>query len=64
MYIQTIRDVGALAYGLRAIPWMVPGFAIPKYRDRLRELQEQIDRSGPLVVRQRRFWVRAQKGGP
>lgn len=59
--VQHIHDVGALAYGLKAIPWMVPGFTIAKYRDRLRELQAEIDRDGPLVVHQRRFFVRAQK---
>jgi SAM-dependent methyltransferase len=59
--VQHIHDVGALAYGLKAIPWMVPGFTIAKYRERLRELQAEIDREGPLVVRQRRFFVRARK---
>jgi len=48
---------------LKAIPWMVPGFSIDKYRARLREIQAQIDRDGPITVRQRRFWVRAQKPG-
>src|SRR5438552_903878 len=59
--VQVVRDVGALAWGLKAIPWMVPGFSIDKYRARLREIQAQIDRDGPITVRQRRFWARAQK---
>src|SRR2546425_1275411 len=59
--VQVIRDVGALAWGLKAIPWMVPGFSIDKYRARLREIQARIDRDGAITVRQRRFWVRAQK---
>ena len=59
--VQTIRDVGALAWNLKAIPWMVPGFSIERYRGRLRTLQERIDREGPLTIRQRRFWVRARK---
>jgi SAM-dependent methyltransferase len=59
--VQVIRDVGALAWGLNAIPWMVPGFSIDKYRARLREIQARIDRTGPITVRQRRFWARAQK---
>jgi len=59
--VQVVRDVGALAWGLNAIPWMVPGFSIDKYRARLREIQARIDRDGPITVRQRRFWVRAQK---
>lgn len=59
--VQVIRDVGALAWNLRAIPWMVPDFSIDRYRARLREIQDRIDRDGPITVRQRRFWVRAQK---
>ena len=59
--VQTIHDVGALAFGLKAIPWMVPGFSITTHRARLRELQAEIDRNGPLTVRQRRFFVRAQR---
>ncbi|MGH2630063.1 MAG: class I SAM-dependent methyltransferase [Actinomycetota bacterium] len=59
--VQTIRDVGALAWNLKAIPWMVPGFSIAAYRERLRQVQERIEREGPIVVNQRRFWVRARK---
>jgi SAM-dependent methyltransferase len=60
-FVQTIRDVGALAYGLKAISWMVPGFSIATHRRRLREIQELIDADGPIVVRQRRFFARARK---
>ena len=59
--VQIIRDVGALAWNLKAIPWMVPGFSSEKHRARLREIQARIDRDGAITVRQRRFWVRAQK---
>ena len=59
--LQHIHDVGALAYGLRAIAWMVPGFSVATHRARLRELQSEIDRSGPLTVRQRRFFARARR---
>jgi hypothetical protein len=48
-------------YGLKAIPWMVPGFTVDKYRRRLHELQSRIDRDGAITVRQRRYFVRAQK---
>ena len=61
--VQVIRDIGALAWNLKAIPWMVPGFSIATHRHRLRELQERIDREGPITVRQQRYWVRAQKRG-
>jgi hypothetical protein len=59
--VQIIRDAGALAWNLKAISWMVPGFTIPAFRDRLREIQTRIDRDGPLIVKQRRFWTRARK---
>jgi SAM-dependent methyltransferase len=60
-FVQTIRDVGALAYNLKAMPWVVPGFSIPTHRARLREIQARIDRDGPITVRQRRYFVRAQR---
>jgi SAM-dependent methyltransferase len=59
--VQVIRDVGALAWGLRAIPWMVPGYSIERYRDRLRAIQLRLDRDGPITVTQRRFWIEAVK---
>ena len=31
-------DIGAVVYFLRLVPWIVPGFTVPKYRDALREL--------------------------
>jgi SAM-dependent methyltransferase len=62
-FVQHVRDVGALVYGLKAIPWMVPGFSVDTYRDRLHELQSRIDREGSITVRQRRYFVRARKPG-
>jgi SAM-dependent methyltransferase len=59
--VQRIHDVGALAYELKAMPWMVPGFTIDGNRERLRKLQSQIEHDGPLIVRQHRFFVRARK---
>jgi hypothetical protein len=59
--VQVIRDVGALAWNLKAIAWMVRGFSIAGYRDRLRAIQKQIDRDGPITVRQLRFWIEATK---
>jgi SAM-dependent methyltransferase len=61
--IQSFADVAALVWYLRAIPWEVPGFTAQAHRDRLVELQAQIDRDGPLEVRQPRFWLEARKPG-
>lgn len=59
--VQRIKDAGALAWFLKALPWLVPGFSIKTHRAQLREVQVRIDRDGPITVRQRRFWVRARK---
>jgi SAM-dependent methyltransferase len=42
------NDVGALVFVLRAAPWELPGFSVEQYRDRLYELHERIQSSGPL----------------
>jgi SAM-dependent methyltransferase len=53
-------DVGALVYHLKAIPWQVPDFDVDKYEPALRKLDEQIRASGPFVVRNHRFLIRAR----
>ena len=54
-------DIGAVVYFLRKVIWMVPGFTVEQYRDRLRELHEQIDRDGPFVAHTTRFLIEARK---
>ncbi|KUJ68557.1 methyltransferase type 11, partial [Streptomyces albus subsp. albus] len=54
-------DVGAVVYFLRKVIWMVPGFAVERYRDRLRELHEEIQADGPFVARTTRFLIEARK---
>lgn len=44
----TFRDVGALVYYLRAIPWMVPGFSVDRSLDVLMDLQADLEREGQL----------------
>ncbi len=39
-------DVGAMVYFLRKVVWTVPGFTVDRYRARLRDLHEQIERDG------------------
>lgn len=36
-------DVGAVVYFLRLVPWIVPGFAVAKYRGRLLALHQLIE---------------------
>ncbi len=39
-------DVGAMVYFLRKVVWTVPDFTVDRYRDRLRDLHDQIARDG------------------
>ncbi|MFF7246927.1 class I SAM-dependent methyltransferase [Embleya sp. NPDC008237] len=54
-------DVGAVVYFLRKVIWMVPGFTVAAYRDRLRELHELIQRDGPFVAHSTRFLIEARR---
>ncbi|MFE1794439.1 hypothetical protein ACFW7J_39540, partial [Streptomyces sp. NPDC059525] len=55
------HDIGAVIYFLRKVIWMVPGFTVGHYRDRLRELHERIEREGPFVAHTARFLIEARK---
>jgi hypothetical protein len=55
---MTFADIGAFAWYLSVIPWIVPGFTIEAYRDRLLDLHE---RRAPLVIHATRFWLLARK---
>ncbi|MFD3694711.1 methyltransferase domain-containing protein [Streptomyces sp. NPDC058646] len=57
------HDIGAVIYFLRKVIWMVPGFTVGQYRDRLRELHERIAREGPFVAHTARFLIEARKTG-
>jgi SAM-dependent methyltransferase len=57
------HDVGAVVYFLRLVVWIVPGFTVDRYRDRLRALHEQIERDGPYVAHASRFLIEATKPG-
>ena len=50
-------DVGALAWYLKNLPFVFPGFTIEDRRDRLAELH----RDGPITVRLPIFWLRARR---
>ncbi|MER6300787.1 class I SAM-dependent methyltransferase [Kitasatospora sp. NPDC001539] len=55
------RDIGAVVYFLRKVVWMVPGFTVDAYRDRLRELDARIRAEGPFVAHSARFLIEAHK---
>ncbi|GAA0476332.1 class I SAM-dependent methyltransferase [Streptomyces stramineus] len=54
-------DIGAVIYFLRKVIWMVPGFTVERYRDRLRELHDRIQAEGPFVAHSARFLIEARK---
>ncbi|MET9482645.1 class I SAM-dependent methyltransferase [Streptomyces sp. NPDC006638] len=55
------RDIGAVVYFLRKVIWMVPGFTVGRYRDRLVELHRRIAADGPFVATTTRFLIEAVK---
>jgi SAM-dependent methyltransferase len=52
-------DVGAVVYFLRLVPWIVPDFTVDRYRDRLRELHELIERQGAFETTASRTLIEA-----
>ncbi|MDD5530967.1 MAG: class I SAM-dependent methyltransferase [bacterium] len=55
------KDVGAVVYYLKALPWLVEGFSVEKYLPYLRGLQKRIDEGKELVFTQQRFLILAEK---
>ena len=56
-------DVAAVVVFLRKVVWIVPGFTVAGYRDRLLALSEQIERDGPFRATSVRFLIEARKPG-
>ncbi len=62
-YPETIfRDIGAVVYYLRAVPWELPGFSVESHRDRLAALHRRIEAEGGLRIRGHFFYIEAVKG--
>jgi protein-L-isoaspartate O-methyltransferase len=59
--LQRFYDVGAVAYYLEAIPWIIEDFTIEKYRDKLWEMHVLINENGFYDVTYHLFLVVAQK---
>ncbi len=54
-------DVGGVVYFLRLVPWIVPGFAVAKYRPQLRDLHDEIEQHGSFRATASRFLIEARK---
>src|SRR5215469_7428737 len=47
----TYRDIAAVVFVLRAVPWTITDFTVGGYRERLYQLHRQIKREGGFTVR-------------
>jgi SAM-dependent methyltransferase len=54
-------DIAAVIVFLRKVIWIVPGFTVDSYRDRLLALHQQIELNGPFVAHSQRFLIQAHK---
>jgi SAM-dependent methyltransferase len=54
-------DAAAVVHFLRKVIWIVPGFTVDVYRDRLRALHEHIQADGPFLATTVRFLIEAHK---
>jgi SAM-dependent methyltransferase len=54
-------DVAAVIVFLRKVIWIVPGFTVDAYRDRLLALHQRIETHGPFVAYSQRFLIEAHK---
>ncbi len=54
-------DVGAVVFFLRKVVWTVPDFTIDRYRSRLQDLHDQIERDGVLRSTMSRTLLEARK---
>ncbi|MEU6384591.1 methyltransferase domain-containing protein [Streptomyces bauhiniae] len=55
------HDIAAVVHFLRKVIWMVPGFTVEAYEDRLRALHEEIGAHGPFVAHSTRQLFVARK---
>lgn len=56
-----IHDIAAVVYLLRKVIWWVPGFAVEKHRERLRDLHDLIERDGPFITHSTRHLIEARR---
>jgi SAM-dependent methyltransferase len=52
-------DVGAVVYFLRVVPWIVPDFDVARYRQRLFDLHQVIERDGTFETTASRMLIEA-----
>lgn len=55
------KDIGAIVYYLKAVPWQITDFDVERYRDHLRRLHEEMQDTGGLRTHYHRRLVVARK---
>jgi hypothetical protein len=60
--VMSFKDIGAVVFYLKAIPWQIPDFEYSKYRHELLDLHERIELHGSFDVSAHRFLVEASLG--
>ena len=55
------KDIGALVYFLKVVPWIVEDFSVDKYSSKLEELHNKIKIHKELSYIAKRFYILAQK---
>jgi SAM-dependent methyltransferase len=58
------KDVGAIVYYLKAVPWTVEDFSVERNLDHLLALQQRFEQEGELAFCQRMMVVKASKPAP
>ncbi len=58
---RTFKDVGAVVYYLKAIPWIVQGFSVKKNLSTLKNLQKKLEKNKKLEFDTARFMILAKK---
>ncbi|HXX87771.1 MAG TPA: class I SAM-dependent methyltransferase [Candidatus Acidoferrum sp.] len=58
---EEFKDVGAIVYFLKAIPWTVKDFSVDAYLPTLKKLQKRVDSGEKLIFEEARFLIKARK---
>ena len=55
------KDIGAIVYYLKAIPWQIEGFSLETHTDKLMRLHDTIEHQGGFISTAHRFLIIAHK---
>ena len=55
------KDIGAIVYYLKAVPWTVPNFSVETHYEYLLKLQDRIKQEGKIEFARRLLLIRARK---